>query len=391
MIKIIGIINLLIGFLILLPININRVYALGTCSMRTEPNPLISTASSAKFLVNVGDTANYPSYKMEFQCGAPQTKAVATKEPPSNIYRTLDNTFILGQQSCEFSATEGTTHTIKVLAVVGGQDVEQCIASYEVIDADTNCVLTINPTSGITSATNLAVSGENLTTGGQFVFFFDDDAIDIPNNPAGRFLIQSVGAANVNAPTFGPKSIPTDLLTPGTHTVSLRRRNTLAYSTDPINSPIINQLKPEKDYFSAPLCPPVAFSVGTPTNPGKVFLPGTNSTTSQCIDPAKCTKAGGIPCGANGFQTAIGCIQATPAEFVKDFMTFIIGISGGLAFLMMLLGAFQMLTSAGNPETLAAGKDRFTNAIIGLLFIIFAVLLMQIIGFDILKLPGFGR
>ena len=65
-------------------------------------------------------------------------------------------------------------------------------------------------------------------------------------------------------------------------------------------------------------------------------------------------------------------------------MTFVIGIGGGLAFLMMLLGAFQMLTSAGNPETLQAGKDRLTSAVIGLLFIIFAVLLLQIIGVDIL-------
>ena len=50
-----------------------------------------------------------------------------------------------------------------------------------------------------------------------------------------------------------------------------------------------------------------------------------------------------------------------------------------------------MLTSAGNPETLAAGKDRLTNAVIGLLFVIFSVLLLQIIGFGILDIPGFGR
>lgn len=67
------------------------------------------------------------------------------------------------------------------------------------------------------------------------------------------------------------------------------------------------------------------------------------------------------------------------------------GIGGGAAFLMMILGAFQMLTSAGNPEALQAGRDRLQSAIIGLLFVIFAVLLMQIIGFDILGLPGFAR
>lgn len=85
-----------------------------------------------------------------------------------------------------------------------------------------------------------------------------------------------------------------------------------------------------------------------------------------------------------GFKTAIGCIHTNPGDLIQDVLKFAIGIGGGLAFLMMLLGAFQMLTSAGNPETLAAGKDRLTSAVIGLLFIIFAVLLLQIIGVDIL-------
>lgn len=106
--------------------------------------------------------------------------------------------------------------------------------------------------------------------------------------------------------------------------------------------------------------------------------------------------AGGLPCDPDspdgpGIRTAIGCVHTSPKGFTKDFLTFAVGIAGGLAFLMMLLGAFQMLTSAGNPETLQAGRERFTNAIIGLMIIIFAVLLLQIIGFGILGIPGFGE
>lgn len=112
-------------------------------------------------------------------------------------------------------------------------------------------------------------------------------------------------------------------------------------------------------------------------------------------DPS-CTSAGGEKCESEdidnpGIKTAIGCIHTQPAALVQDFIKFAIGIGGGLAFLMMLLGAFQMITSAGNPDTLKAGQDRLQSAIIGLLFIIFAVLLLQIIGVDILKLPGFGK
>lgn len=124
------------------------------------------------------------------------------------------------------------------------------------------------------------------------------------------------------------------------------------------------------------------------TGPG-----GAVPAATPCTGP-DCSKGGGEPCGDNdhpAFKTAIGCIHTNPVEFVKDFLTFIIAISGGFAFLMMLLGAFQMITSAGNPDTLNAGRERLTSAIIGLLFVIFAVLLMQIIGISILNIPGFTQ
>ncbi len=107
-----------------------------------------------------------------------------------------------------------------------------------------------------------------------------------------------------------------------------------------------------------------------------------------------CPPSGGDICDETGtrgpaIKTAIGCIHTNPNEFVKDLLTFIIAIGGGLAFLMMLLGAFEMITSNGNPESLANGRSRLTSAVIGLLFIIFAVLLMQIIGVGLLALPEF--
>lgn len=154
-----------------------------------------------------------------------------------------------------------------------------------------------------------------------------------------------------------------------------------------------------------------------PTSPetdGTVITkPGTGGTlggedlkTETCLeklrkDPnAKCAEAGGkrIPgCGGPddprgaAIATAIGCIHTNPVEFTKDLMRFVIGISGGLAFLMMLMGAFQILSSGDNPDTLKAGRERLTSAVIGLLIVIFAILLLQIIGVGILDIPGFGK
>jgi hypothetical protein len=99
--------------------------------------------------------------------------------------------------------------------------------------------------------------------------------------------------------------------------------------------------------------------------------------------------AGGILCdGTKGVLTAVGCVHTEPTALVADFFKLATGIGGGIAFLLMVLGAFQMITSAGNPEALKAGQERFRDAIIGLLFVVFSVLLLKFIGVDIL---GFGN
>ena len=107
------------------------------------------------------------------------------------------------------------------------------------------------------------------------------------------------------------------------------------------------------------------------------------------------TTAGGISCGDDknpGIVTAIGCVHTKPDRFMADILEVAMGIGGGIAFLLMIFGAFGMITSAGNAESLKAGQERFTSAIIGLLFIVFSVLLMQIIGVDILgNITGFTK
>lgn len=107
----------------------------------------------------------------------------------------------------------------------------------------------------------------------------------------------------------------------------------------------------------------------------------------KCVDVIS---SAGESCDNNkGVKTAIGCIHTDPAGLVRDILKFSVGIGGGIAFLLMLIGAFQMIISAGDPEALKAGQERFRDAIIGLLFIIFSVFLMKILGVDILGLEAF--
>jgi hypothetical protein len=106
------------------------------------------------------------------------------------------------------------------------------------------------------------------------------------------------------------------------------------------------------------------------------------SECMKCISPTD-------PNASSGMWTAIGCIPTTLDGFLKTILPFGMGIGGGIAFLLMLFGALQIMTSAGNPEKLNAGKELVTSAIVGLLLIIFSIFLLRLIGADILSIPGF--
>lgn len=108
---------------------------------------------------------------------------------------------------------------------------------------------------------------------------------------------------------------------------------------------------------------------------GKLIPPGTT--------PAAGTQT--------GIFTAIGCIPSEPRALVNGLLKYGTLGAGGIAFLLMLLAALQMITAEGNPQSIKTAQERFYSAIIGLLFIIFSVLLLQVIGFDVLGLKGFSR
>lgn len=87
--------------------------------------------------------------------------------------------------------------------------------------------------------------------------------------------------------------------------------------------------------------------------------------------------------------TAIGDIATDPSGFVTRIFGFLLSISGGIAVLMIIYSGYNFMTSQGNPETVKEARERLTSAIVGLLFIIFSLVILQIIGVNILHIPGF--
>ncbi|OGM18693.1 hypothetical protein A2686_03360 [Candidatus Woesebacteria bacterium RIFCSPHIGHO2_01_FULL_38_10] len=95
--------------------------------------------------------------------------------------------------------------------------------------------------------------------------------------------------------------------------------------------------------------------------------------------------------GETGVNTAIGCIPVfNRNEFLSFILTWIIGIAGGIAFLLIIFAGFLITTSAGNPQRLQAGKELLTAALSGLIFLIFSLYILKFIGVDILGLDRFG-
>ena len=116
----------------------------------------------------------------------------------------------------------------------------------------------------------------------------------------------------------------------------------------------------------------------TPGNGGTTTATiGTSSITSpSCPDPSE-------------LNTALGCIPTSPRALTEWILLRAISIGGGIAFLLSLFGGISIILAGGDPEKINQGKQIITSAISGLLFILFSILLLRLIGYDILALPGF--
>jgi len=90
-------------------------------------------------------------------------------------------------------------------------------------------------------------------------------------------------------------------------------------------------------------------------------------------------------------DTAIGTISTNPAEFVQSVFKIVLGLSGGIALILIIISGYKYMASQGNPEAVKSASEGLVSAIIGLLFIIFAFVILQIVGVDILKIPGFSK
>lgn len=150
-------------------------------------------------------------------------------------------------------------------------------------------------------------------------------------------------------------------------------------------SPLIISLAIIVVTFSAPIVQAQSASTAAQLSDPCQRLPNETVITS-CKN---CMYEGGQVGKIKGFWTAIGCIPTNPIGAIGQLLTFLMGIGSVLIFAQILVGAFTLMTSKGDPKGIQDAKSRITNSVIALLFILFSVTILQFIGVGILRIPGF--
>ena len=89
--------------------------------------------------------------------------------------------------------------------------------------------------------------------------------------------------------------------------------------------------------------------------------------------------------GVGGFRQ-----EGAAGSVVQSLLNIVFSLSGGIAFLYLLYGAFVIATSQANPERLNYGKRVVYGAIAGLIFTVGSVFIVKFIASGVLKIPGFG-
>lgn len=84
-------------------------------------------------------------------------------------------------------------------------------------------------------------------------------------------------------------------------------------------------------------------------------------------------------------DTAIGCIPYSDSQAIAGFfLRWGLGIAGGIAFILIVIASYKIITSQGDPKRLQSGKELLVGAITGLLMLIFSAFILRFIGVDLL-------
>ncbi|MBI4225829.1 hypothetical protein HY612_01830 [Candidatus Roizmanbacteria bacterium] len=87
-------------------------------------------------------------------------------------------------------------------------------------------------------------------------------------------------------------------------------------------------------------------------------------------------------------------VPTDAGAFIGGAIRIFLIVAGMALFLYLLWGAFDWITSGGEKEKLEKARNKMTHAVVGIILVIFALALFEVIAGNILKIieitPGGG-
>jgi hypothetical protein len=92
-----------------------------------------------------------------------------------------------------------------------------------------------------------------------------------------------------------------------------------------------------------------------------------------------------------GIKTALGVIEIdSPNAFIGQIIPWAVGLAGLIALLSIVYGGFLIMSAAGDPKKVAAGREIIVTTITGIAIIALSIVLLNFIGVTILNLGPLG-
>lgn len=92
-----------------------------------------------------------------------------------------------------------------------------------------------------------------------------------------------------------------------------------------------------------------------------------------------------------GYQwTIAGCIEASTSGFVQSVVAVVMPTAGGGSLIVLIIGSMMILTSGGDYEAIKRGRRLIVAGVGSILILLSATAILEFVGVDLIKIPGFG-